>query len=420
MALTRKQIAQAPSLARVQANRTTPALTLQPRPQSSRLPELDALRGLMLVGMTLTHLPTQASHYSNQLLGFVSWAEGFVLLSAVLTGRVYSSILQQRSWREVFERLWLRCAKLYGYHLGLLAVAFTVVAAIAVHTQKPALLGLLDFYLAHHALAVGGSLLLLYCPPLLDILPMYIAFLMLTPFLLGVGQRWGWKFVLAPSGLLWLAAQFGVRGLIHGFLVTHAAFPIPLQNLGSFDLFAWQFLWIFGLWLGAGDSVRLLEWFESRWTIALASLVAATFLILRYQWLPQYISHPVDQGNAWVLFDKWQLGFLRLLDFAALGVLFSALRPHIANRLAWRPLVLLGKSSLEVFCIQVLFSFAALCLVGDGAGVHWLYQSAIVATTLSGMYALAWWRARPRNDDTPVLWTLGLEWPPEGKQISAR
>jgi hypothetical protein len=34
---------------------------------------------------------------------------------------------------------------------------------------------------------------------------MYIAFLMLTPFLLGVGQRWGWKFVLAPSGLLWWA-----------------------------------------------------------------------------------------------------------------------------------------------------------------------------------------------------------------------
>jgi hypothetical protein len=44
--------------------------------------------------------------------------------------------LQQRSWREVFERLWLRCAKLYGYHLGLLAVAFTVVAAIAVHTRS--------------------------------------------------------------------------------------------------------------------------------------------------------------------------------------------------------------------------------------------------------------------------------------------
>lgn len=374
----------------------------------------------MLIGIALTHLPTQASHYSNQMLGFVSWAEGFVLLSALLTGRVYGSILQQRSWRDVFERLWLRCAKLYGYHLGLLAVAFTVVGAIAVHTQKPALLGLLDFYLAHHAVAVGTSLLLLYCPPLLDILPMYIAFLLLTPLLLSVGQRWGWKFVLAPSGVLWLASQFGVRGFIHGFLVAHAAFPIPLQNLGSFDLFAWQFLWIFGLWLGAGDSARLLDWFKSRRMIVLAVLVAAVFLALRYQWPSYFVTHPVDQGNAWVLFDKWQLGVLRLLDFAALGVLFSAIRPHIAHRLAWRPLVLLGKSSLEVFCIQVLFTFAALSLVGDGAGVHWLYQSAIVVATLSGMYGLAWWRARPRHEDAPVLWTLGLEWPPDGEQFTAR
>ncbi len=404
----------------VSPNQTAAALTILPRPRSARLPELDALRGLMLIGIALTHLPTQASHYSNQMLGFVSWAEGFVLLSALLTGRVYGSILQQRSWRDLFERLWLRCAKLYGYHLGLLAVAFTVVGAIAVHTQKPALLGLLDFYLAHHSVAVGTSLLLLYCPPLLDILPMYIAFLLLTPLLLSVGQRWGWKFVLAPSGLLWLASQFGVRGFIHGFLVAHAAFPIPLQNLGSFDLFAWQFLWIFGLWLGAGDSARLLDWFKSRRMIVLAVLVAAVFLALRYQWPSYFVAHPVDQGNAWVLFDKWQLGVLRLLDFAALGVLFSAIRPHIAHRLAWRPLVLLGKSSLEVFCIQVLFTFAALSLVGDGAGVHWLYQSAIVVATLSGMYGLAWWRARPRDEDAPVLWTLGLEWPPDREQFTAR
>ena len=400
-------------------NQTAATLAILPRPRSARLPELDALRGMMLVGIALTHLPTQASHYSNQLLGFVSWAEGFVLLSAVLTGQVYGSILQHKSWRDVFERLWLRCAKLYGYHLGLLAVAFTVVAAMAVHTQKPALLGLLDFYLAHHPVAVGSSLLLLYCPPLLDILPMYIAFLLLTPLLLGVGQRWGWKFVLAPSGLLWLASQFGVRGFIHGFLVAHAAFPIPLQNLGSFDLFAWQFLWVFGLWLGAGDSARLLDWFKSRRMIVLAVLVAAVFLALRYQWPSYFVAHPVDQGNAWVLFDKWHLGVLRLLDFAALGVLFSAIRPHIAHWLAWRPLVLLGKSSLEVFCIQVLFTFAALSLVGDGAGVHWLYQSAIVVATLSGMYGLAWWRARPKDEDAPVLWALGLEWPP-GEHFTAR
>ena len=53
---------------------------------SQRQPELDALRGLLLLWMTMTHLPTHASEYANQPFGFVSAAEGFVFLSAVLTG----------------------------------------------------------------------------------------------------------------------------------------------------------------------------------------------------------------------------------------------------------------------------------------------------------------------------------------------
>ncbi|MGH9548691.1 MAG: OpgC domain-containing protein, partial [Terriglobales bacterium] len=389
MAITGKQIAGGRSRTGARWRPTTAAPTIQRRPHSSRLPELDALRGLMLVGMTLTHLPTQASHYSNQCLGFVSWAEGFVLLSALLTGRVYGGLFQRSPWRAVFNRLWRRSAKLYGYHLALLAVAFTAVAAVAVHTQKPALLGLLDFYLAHHALAVVTSLLLLYCPPLLDILPMYIVLLLLTPFLLGVGQRWGWKFVLLPSALLWLTAQFGARAWVHSLLVQRAGFPIPVENLGAFNLLAWQFLWAFGLWAGVGGASRLLQWFESRWVIALAALLATTFLVLRYQWPAYFVFHPVDQGNAWVLFDKWQLGGLRLLNFAALGVLFTAVRPYIAHRLAWRPLVLLGKSSLEIFCVQVLFCFAALSLVGDGVGVPAIYQTLIVTLSLAGLCAVA-------------------------------
>jgi hypothetical protein len=63
----------------------------QSRVESSglqRQPELDALRGLMLMLMTLAHLPTHAQVVTNQQLGFVSEAEGFVFLSAFLTGRI--------------------------------------------------------------------------------------------------------------------------------------------------------------------------------------------------------------------------------------------------------------------------------------------------------------------------------------------
>ena len=58
---------------------------------SQRQPELDALRGLMLLLMTLAHLPTHFQVVTNQQLGFVSEAEGFVFLSAFLTGRIFWS-----------------------------------------------------------------------------------------------------------------------------------------------------------------------------------------------------------------------------------------------------------------------------------------------------------------------------------------
>ena len=58
--------------------------------------EIDALRGLMLVLMTVTHLPTRLTDPLGQPFGFVSAAEGFVLLSAFVAGLVYSRISYNR------------------------------------------------------------------------------------------------------------------------------------------------------------------------------------------------------------------------------------------------------------------------------------------------------------------------------------
>src|SRR5437763_7506934 len=95
---------------------------------SQRLPELDALRGLMLLLMTLAHLPTHAQVVTNQPLGFVTEAEGFVFLSAFLTGRIFGGIANESFVPAVIKRLWTRALRLYGYHLFLLGIAFSVVA----------------------------------------------------------------------------------------------------------------------------------------------------------------------------------------------------------------------------------------------------------------------------------------------------
>src|SRR5215831_15378334 len=148
---------------------------------SSRRLELDAARGLMLVWMTLMHLPTFASVFVNQPFGFVSSAEGFIFLSALFTGRIYWLLAEREGYRTMRAKLWARTLRLYAYHACLLAFTFLVAAPIAATGNRPGLHNLLDYYFAAGPQrAIVDSALLIYRPPLLDILPMYIIFLALT------------------------------------------------------------------------------------------------------------------------------------------------------------------------------------------------------------------------------------------------
>src|SRR6202162_6643456 len=117
----------------------------KPKPSGRRL-ELDAVRGLMLVWITLTHLPTAASTYVNQPFGIVSAAEGFIFLSALFTGRIYFRIAEHDGYRGMTLKLWNRTLRLYGYHALLLAFAFLVAVPIASRGTRPGLHNLLDFY----------------------------------------------------------------------------------------------------------------------------------------------------------------------------------------------------------------------------------------------------------------------------------
>src|SRR5277367_4087758 len=188
-------------------------------PKLPRLPELDALRGLFLVWMTLTHLPTHFSDLVNQPFGFLSSAEGFVFLSALLVARLYiHQAMQDEAGLRV--KLWRRAFKIYGYHLLMLALAFTVAAGLAVTTHRTAIYNLLNFYIAHPFVAVIGSVLLIYCPPLLDILPMYVIFLAGTPLVLSAAVRCRWSRILAASLAVWFLAQCGLRDLVHDTVVS--------------------------------------------------------------------------------------------------------------------------------------------------------------------------------------------------------
>ncbi|MFZ0663658.1 MAG: OpgC domain-containing protein [Acidobacteriaceae bacterium] len=353
-------------------------------PKLERRPELDALRGLFLVWMTFAHLPTRFSDFVNQPIGYISSAEGFVFMSALLVGRIYiREMLQDKA--KTHLKLFKRSLKIYGYHILLLVLAFSVAATYAAHAHKTALTNLFNFYLAHPGTAIIGSVLLLYCPPLLDILPMYVIFLLFTPLVLSAAVRFGWKKILAVSALIWLLAQFGLRNLVHNWIVAITHLHIPLQETGAFNLFAWQGVWIVGLWLGAEMAHGTNPYKSVRGpVIAVCGAICLFFIGVRHGWLGPHLT----QQALGMQLDKWSIGPLRVVNLVAFSVVIYWLRKYVAEAVSHEPLLTLGKASLQVFCAHLFFVFVGLALLyGEVEQLHgWTAVILLVVTFASLMF----------------------------------
>lgn len=360
--------------------------------------ELDSMRGILLVLMAFTHLPMGLTRFANQPLGFVSAAEGFVFLSAFLVGSIYAPLMLDRGIAFVRTRLWKRARRLYEYHLGLLLFAFTVVAAIAYFGTSPALQNFLAPFFQSPGWAGFSALLLLYQPPLMDILPMYIAFLGLTPLLLRVAAQRGWWPLLIASGVIWVAAQLGASRGLYDLLVA-GGYPLSREAWSSFDWFAWQLLWIAGLWLGSrmampartaqSDSFVALSRYRRRvgTYVVVAAIGAATALFCARHQIGGVMAGLDLNGP---LASKWHLGPLRLANFVLLGIIAQRLLLPLLHWLRIGVLELLGRSSLQVFTAHIPVCILADALLLDAAPVGIPLQGALIALMLGVLLLVAW------------------------------
>src|ERR1700686_3202874 len=350
-----------------------------------RIEELDALRGLMLLWITGTHLPTILSTYVNQPFGFFAATEGFIFLSALFTGRIYFRIAERDGYGAMWRKLWLRTRKLYCYQLLLLAFAFVIEAPIAAHGNKPAVHNLLDFYFnAGRTRAFIDGALMIYRPPLLDILPIYIILLAFTPFAIVLGARLGWKYALAGGFTLWLLSQFGFRIFAYHVMAGTFGLQVPLNEMGAFNLWAWQLWWLVGMWMGvrwAQDDFRL-DW-VTRMTIP-AAIVAVFFLVLRYAQFGGILNF----GKFGLLFDKWDFGIARMIDFTAIAILAIRFRA-LLRPLATKTLVTLGQASLPVFCVHLLCVFVALTIMGNDQMLRGWEAIVVVLVSFSALLLTA-------------------------------
>ena len=351
--------------------------------------ELDALRGLMLVLMTFTHLPTRLAEPLGQPLGFVSAAEGFVMLSGYMAGIVYTLRARRDGLPRMQDAFVRRASTVYACQVALLAFLFSAIVVLDRFTDQKAIANVGSFFQADPVVAVLSAALLLYNPPLLDILPMYVLFLLASPMLLSTGLRGGWTRIVAGSLALWLGAQFGLGGWLYGQAVALTGLPVPPEQTGAFSILAWQFLWVLGLWMGATSVTRTDPPRRfPRALVAAATVWAAVCLGWRHA--VGLDPSTVAMAPVNLLFDKWQLGPLRLLDFLALLLLAMHharwLKRHVPRL---RFLEVFGAASLTVFCVHLVAVLVALAAFGEARPARPWWTDAVVLAGAFGAMQLA-------------------------------
>ena len=115
-----------------------------------------------------------------------------------------------------------------------------------------------------------------------------------------------------------------------------------------------------------------------------AAAVAVFFLVLRYA----QVDGVVTFGKSGLLLDKWDFGVGRIINFTAVSILAIRFR-SVLRFLAIRPLVMLGQSSLPVFCVHLLCVFFALTIMGNDPILRDWKGIFVILTSLSALLLTA-------------------------------
>ncbi len=343
------------------------------RSSSSRDYRLDLLRGFCVFAMIVDHVGGASWLYglTGGNRGIVSAGEGFVFLSGLIAGLVYSRKMLRHGLTSTTWALLKRARLLYMITVAmtLAFVGLAVWSDLALWVDRTSGLGA-DTWQD----VIVGTLTLRYAYHGSDILAIYTILLAVSPvlfFLLRAGKV-GW--VLFGSWSLWAA---------------YALFPGVLniwdiQNARYFPIAAWQMLFVTGLVIGF-SVVKAEQRGPIRWSVAIqaaapwAALAAVLLTVVAWtratnpmDILPSASFNPTGlEYERWAtgIWDKVYLGPGRLVGFATIAALSYA-----TLTLFWRPidravswlLVPLGAGSLYAYVSHLFIVVAGynLALLG--------------------------------------------------------
>ncbi|MFK4812338.1 OpgC family protein [Devosia sp. ZW T5_3] len=359
-------------------------------PQSGRDERLDMFRGLALLMIFINHVPgTFYEGLTSRNFGFSDAAEAFVFMSGMASGLAYSNRFRTGSLWAATAKVWARARQLYFVHITITILSLAIFAAAAKWLGLGELLAKNNIApLFQQPLGtMVGIPLLTHQLGYLNILPLYMTLLLVTPLLIIVGLRWPVPLALA-SVLLWaIAGEFRLN------------FPnYPNEGGWFFNPFSWQLVFVLGLLSGMAMKVgkRFIPYQPVLFGLAAAILV---FTLIWMKVPP--IGKAMNGTMGWfgsmgtpfylIWFDKTFLTLPRLLHALALFYVLGHLPIMRTIAQSWiaAPFRLMGRQGLAVFAAGTVLSMA-LQVVKAPMDAHPLWDGLLLGGGLLFLVGLAW------------------------------
>ncbi len=354
---------------------------------SGRDLRLDLFRGLANWTIFLDHIP---DNLVNRNYGFSDAADIFVFISGYTAAFVYARPMRRDGFLSACARILKRVWQIYLAHVFLFVIYLAEISYLAAKTDNPVFVEEFNVFgfLREPDLVLIQGLILKFKPVNMDVLPLYIVLMLAFPLIL-------WSALHRPNWTLLASAL--LYGLARHFGWNFSAFP---AGQWYFNPFAWQLLFVFAAWCGVG-AVQQVAWLlRSRAVLALAIAYLLFALIMtlagRLPWLHAVIPGAIDRAVNPV--DKTNLAPLRFLHFVALALVtvhFVHRDWAGLDRPVFRPAILSGQHSLEVFCFGIFLSFAGhfvLMEISNRAWMQVVVSFAGIALMTALAYLLTWYQ----------------------------
>jgi hypothetical protein len=350
---------------------------------------IDFYRGLALIFIFWDHIPQNPlASFTLRNFGFSDAAEVFVFLAGYAAVLAYGKIALRDGYLVATVRILRRAWVLYVVHIFLLAVLMGIIFVANNHVETRDMIQEMNltYFISNPQQAMVDELLLRFKPNLMDPLPLYIVLLLGLPIVLPLLIKRPTQ-AIGLSLLLYLAVQW-------------LGWNIPAHDNGLwyFNPLAWQMLFVLGgataLHSARAPVAAARPLGRQPLFLACAALVTFSALVaLGWRWPVLHEALvPGWFGELLYPIDKTNLSPSRLLHFVALAYCVAKLIPRgeWVNQLLARKVALMGRYSLEVFCLSVVLAplaDMANALADDQLAMQ--IASALVGAGL--MLALAEW-----------------------------